>query len=546
MFRNLELRHVRFKAWDTDQVLLDDISLKVCAGERIGLTGPSGSGKTTLCYYLAGIQDDALTGSGTGEIRVNGQPSTAGSLQQIRAGMILQNPESQLFASTVADEVGYGLDKPESPDLKHVLHRMGLEALAGREIHTLSLGQKQRVVIAAFLTIHPDLLILDEPTNSLDPVMADELLKVMSDIDCTQILVEHDLERLALWADRIIEIEDGQIIIDAPTAEWLARTRIKPSAYQTAISVCRKYSLTPPPADLNRLMDWASQCRVPLFRSGPVRPPVPDPILHCKNVCFSYRNSGPVLQDITFSIHAGEVVGLLGPNGSGKTTLLKLMAGLLKPRSGDLLWKDESLPSGKPEKLFGRVGLVFQNPDYQLFDSTVERECAFCLRNHRLNKEETGRRVEQWLGRFDLLNLKDRSPLTLSYGEKRRLTLASILVGEPELLLLDEPTTALDESSIGDLREQIRNMVRQTGLSVCLATHDVDFALDIADRFMFLSEGRIEIIPVNELNSMHLRSRNLPVPLTSRLTMACGFCHQPVGYWTLFHQLKDVEYEKTT
>jgi energy-coupling factor transporter ATP-binding protein EcfA2 len=218
---------------------------------------------------------------------------------------------------------------------------------------------------------------------------------------------------------------------------------------------------------------------------------------------------------------------------------------LLKPLSGRLFWKNEKLPRGKPERFFGRIGLVFQNPDYQLFDSTVERECAFCLRNHSVRCEVISDRVEKWLGRFDLLDLKDRSPLTLSYGEKRRLTLASILVAEPELLLLDEPTTALDESAISDLRKQIQNMVRQTGLSVCLATHDADFALDIADRIVFLTETEIEVVPVHELNSLHLHSRNLPLPLTSQITMACGLSHRPVGFWTLHNQFKDVKYEKT-
>lgn len=545
MFRSLELIHLNFVAWDTNQSLLKDISLRISAGERIGLTGPSGSGKTTLCYHLAGIQNDALTGTSTGEIIINDQPAAANEGPQIRAGLILQNPESQLFASRVADEVGYGQDNPENPDVMHALQQMGLEALASHEIHTLSLGQKQRVVIAAFLAIHPDLLILDEPTNSLDSVTADGLLKVLSDIGCTQIMIEHDLERLALWADRMIEMEAGRIILDAPTAEWLERTRIKPRGFQIAISMHRNYSLASPPTDLARLTDWASRFKVPACEVETPDEPVSGPMLRLENVSCGYRKSEPVLQALDWSVFPSEVTVLLGLNGSGKTTLLKTMAGLLKPLSGQLFWKNEKLPVGKPEHHFGRIGLVFQNPDYQLFDSTVERECAFCLRNHRVKREEIDRRVEKWLGQFDLLDLKDRSPLTLSYGEKRRLTLASILVAEPELLLLDEPTTALDESAIRDLRERIRKMVRQTGLSVCLATHDTDFALDIADRIVFLAEGCIEVVPMSVLNSSHLQSRNLPLPMTSRITKACGLCHRPVGYWTLYHQFEDVEYEKT-
>lgn len=551
MFQSLELKNLNFETWDTNLKLLKDISLRISTGERIGITGASGSGKTTLCYHLAGVHRDALTGKTSGEILVNGHPihfEDTSDSGYLKAGMILQNPESQLFASTVADEIGYGLTNPGDEEIQKTLRILGLEDLGGHEIHTLSLGQKQRVVIAAFLTIHPDLLILDEPTNSLDSATSDRFLEYLSSIDCTQIMIEHDLERLARWADRIIEMADGRIVIDAPAELWLEKTQIKPRGFQIALSISEKYGFSCPPKDIGRLPDWASQTEGALFEPE-IRienPPFSELLLRFEQVDCGYKQGNQILQDVTFSIHSGEVVALLGLNGSGKTTLLKHMAGLLKPQAGCILWKDEALPYGKPELLFGRVGLVFQNPDYQIFDSTVERECEFCLRNHRIPQNESAHRVDKWLKRFDLDDLKDRSPLTLSYGEKRRLTLASILVAEPKLLLLDEPTTALDESFIKYLRNLIHDLVKNHSLSICIATHDADFALDVADRIVLLSHGRVQAdVPVSQLTVEHLEQIGLPVPLTSQIAIQSGIIHQPVGYWNLKNQLKEYENEKT-
>ncbi|MBN1351943.1 energy-coupling factor ABC transporter ATP-binding protein [candidate division KSB1 bacterium] len=552
MFRSLEFKNLHFTAWDTGQKLLDNISLRITAGERIGLTGPSGSGKTTLCYHLGGLHRDALTGKSSGEVYLNDLPADMKHALyngKFKVGMVLQNPESQLFASTVVEEVGYGIANLRNEAVAEALHEAGLEDLKQWELHDLSLGQKQRVVIAAFLALRPDLLILDEPTNSLDSETADNLFAYLLRLDCTQIIIEHDLERLASWADRIIEMAAGQIILDAPTHIWLQKTRIKPRAFQMVLDLSEQLAIEPPPGNLALLSEWAKQIQFPNedVNAPKNHPENNEALIHFDRVTGGYGKHAPVLHEIELTLHRGEIVVLLGRNGSGKTTLLKHIAGLLKPLAGDISWQGTTLPYNRPEQLFGRVGLVFQNPDYQLFDSTVARECGFCLRNHQVPPDEIESRVDKWLERFGLANLKDRAPLTLSYGEKRRLTLASIMVAEPQLLLLDEPTTALDETAIAELRNTIIDLVQARGFSICIATHDADFALDVAHRIVFLNRGRIEAdVPTSQVTIDHFKRNSFPIPLSSQIAIQCGITDQPVGYSKLREHLEETIYEKTT
>ena len=451
MIRLENLRHVA-----SDGIpLLNGITLSIGRGERTGLIGPSGSGKTTLGYHLCGIHDRVLTGRSEGRIRLAGQEPGSGRRHGF-AGLVMQNPEPQLFGQTVEEEIGLGLEnlgrtpREVRAAVDRLLDLMDLAPLRKARIDSLSLGLKQRLSIAAMLAMKPRVLFLDEPTNFLDQPSADRLFALLRRLepDVTVIIAEHDLERLAAWATRIIALERGGITADGPPGSVLAG---------------RRHPLETVP-------------RVPRAE------PLGEPLLTATNLVYAHGKT-TVLDGVSLAVHPGEIVAVTGVNGSGKTTLLHLLKGLLKPRSGEA-WMADGLP------LMESVGLVFQNPDEQIFAATVAEECGYLLRNRRVPETERVSRTLAALRGMGLENKAERLPLTLSYGEKRRLALASILVGDPRVLCLDEPTAALDDAGLRGLI-RIFSRLAGEGRGIVFATHDHRFARAAATRRIVLHAGRL-------------------------------------------------------
>lgn len=452
MIRLEGLRHVAADG----SLLLDDINLRIAPGERIGIAGASGSGKTTLGYHLCGIHDKALADPSQGRVLLDGRDC---ALEDCRgfAGVVLQNPEPQLFGETVEEEVGLGLENLgwTPREIKAVVDRtldtMGLVELRQARTHTLSLGLKQRLSIAAMLAMCPKVLFLDEPTNYLDRPTADSLFAMLPGLgrEITTIVVEHDLERLAAWATRIIVMDSGRIAYDGlpePAARMLSCSldglRRTQAAYLTAA-----------------------------------------PLISARNLVYGHAKGQPVLNGVSLEAHPGEIVALRGANGSGKSTLLHLLKGLLKPWAGTVAIKGGASP-------MEAVGLVFQNPDEQIFAHSVEAECAYVLRNRKVPDAERSTRTMAALRDLGLEDKAARLPLTLSYGEKRRLALASVLVGDPAILCLDEPTVALDPAGLHELARLFFHLADE-GKSIIFATHDLRFAEAVATRYIDLDFSRI-------------------------------------------------------
>jgi len=321
-------------------------------------------------------------------------------------------------------------------------------------VATLSLGWKQRLSIASMLALDPKVLFLDEPTSYLDEPTADLLFDVLSaqtqQHGLTVLVIEHDLARLRPWASRLVAMRHGQMMFDSP-----------PDSYS-------------PPARL--LAEPAAESGVGEVHGG-------ERALSVDRVTFGYNGSQPALDNVSFSIATGEIVALTGPNGSGKTTLLNLVKGLFEPDGGRITGADNV-------SRMDSVGLVFQNPDTQLFAHSVFEECSFLPRNQGFPAVEISSRTRQALNDVGLPSLADRVPFSLSYGEKRRLTLASVLSGRSPLLCLDEPTVGLDDDSLVHVAAVLRQFTANGG-AVLMATHDTEFANAVATRRLTLRAGRI-------------------------------------------------------
>jgi energy-coupling factor transport system ATP-binding protein len=423
--------------------VLREISLAVAPGARIGLVGPSGAGKSTLGYHLCGVHDLALPGRSTGALVLDGRDALRGGLRGF-GGLVLQNPESQLFGRTVAEEAGLGPGgSGRDRRLAALLDRLGFAGRHREPTAELSLGWKQRLAIAGMLALEPRVLVLDEPTNYLDGPAADALFQVLGQLPGTTVVVaDHDEERLAAWAGRILRLEAGTLAADHPAADH-------------------------PPAP-------------PL----PVRPPAPAPgglLLALEELEFAYHRGRPVLAGASLELREGEAVALAGPNGCGKSTLLRLAKGLLRPGRGRV----RLATGGEPLR---EVGLVFQNPDDSLFAPTVAEECAFLPAN--LGLADPAGRARAALERVGLAELAGRAPFSLSFGEKRRATLAAVLAGGVRVLCLDEPTAGLDRANLERLAALLQDHARQGG-AVLFATHDRRFAQAVATRTVRLEGGRL-------------------------------------------------------
>lgn len=441
----IEARALSHAALDTQARLLREIGLKVERGERVGITGPSGSGKTTLGYHLGGIHALALEGRSTGSLVLGGRECIQDGRKGF-AGFVLQNPENQIFCDRVEDEVAFGLEPGrKAAVLPGLLERTGLAAFRDRDPATLSLGWKQRLSIAGMLAFAPEVLLLDEPTNYLDAAGADELFRFLGETSerdgVTTLVIDHDEARLRSWATRLVRIEQGAVAADGPPG--------------------------------------SVPCREPLPAMHPDIAPG-DIVLEAEDLAFAYKGAGPVFRGLGLELRQGEIVALLGPNGAGKSTLLRLVKGLLKPSAGRIRTR-------VGRSLMEDVGLVFQNPDEQIFALTAEDECAFLPRNQGVPRAAAGELARATLEKLGMGHLRERLPFTLSYGEKRRLTVASVLVGHPRVLCLDEPTAALDPGNLGLLAGLLRDYARAGG-SVLFATHDLAFARSLATRTLVLGE----------------------------------------------------------
>jgi energy-coupling factor transport system ATP-binding protein len=409
---------------------LRDVSLTLEPGEIVALLGPSGSGKSTLLRALAGLVPHFHGGRFAGRVVVGGLDTRHARPAQLAGTVatVFQDPEDQVVMTIVANEVAFGLENLGVPPaeiwsrVERALASVDALHLWGRKTVELSGGELQRVCLASALALEPSLLLLDEPTSQLDPDAAALFLAAVERLGATVVLSEHRVARALELATRVLFVEGGRLILDAPrdnALEWLANERPR----------------------------WTNACvESTQARSG-------GPVLALRGVSFAYRPAMPVLDGIDLEVRRGEIVALAGPNGSGKTTLARIAAGLLEPHGGSAL-------------LRGRAGYLSQDPGRYLVKETVLDEVGLAVnRDHE--------RARAALTRAGLGWAATRHPRDLSSGERERLALASVAVAEPDLLVLDEPTRGLDPERKAVLGAWLQEYAA-SGKAVLLATHDLD------------------------------------------------------------------------
>jgi energy-coupling factor transporter ATP-binding protein EcfA2 len=454
---------------------LKDITLDIQCGECVLITGPSGCGKSTLAHILSGLIPHAIPAQIQGTVRVAGMDITAHPLAEIaqHVGMVFQNPSSQLFHLRVEDEVAFGprnlgLDEQDVRlRTEWALQATGMHTLRDRNPAQLSGGQKQCLAITAVLAMQPQLLILDEPTASLDVPstrrVMDTLNRLQSQYGITILLIEHRLAEATRFVDRVILMNEGQIMADGIPTEVFAKRRTRTSL------------------GLRRLPEEPLNAWDELIEADGQRADTAQPLLSLMEVSAGY-NGHPVIEDIDMALFPGEFTALVGDNGSGKTTLALVAAGLIKPQQGRV-----QLHTGKKIRPGLDVALLFQNPAEQLFTDSVDEEVSFGPNNYGVFDEGVHTLT---LDMADLQDLRERRPITLSAGQQQRTALAACLALRPKLLILDEPTLGQDWSHLQRLMNFLVTLNEQ-GTAILLISHDYKLVHRYAHRVYLLEKGRI-------------------------------------------------------
>jgi len=421
---------------------LRDVSVELEPGEVVAVLGPSGSGKSTLVRALAGLVPHFHGGRFEGSVEVCGEDTRRTRPADLagQVATVFQDPEEQVVFGRVEDEVAFGLENVGAPpaaiasQARAALAALGAEHLAGRRIAELSAGELQRVCLASALALEPELLLLDEPTSQLDPDAADALVRLAAGLGVAVVMSEQRPAGPLEVCDRVLFLEDGVVVLDAErdsAVRWLARNR---------------------PAYLDR------------HPEPPVSAPAGLCVCRLEHVSYAYGGGPPVVEDAGLELRVGEVVALVGPNGSGKTTLAKLAAGLLEPARGTV-------------DLRGRAAYLAQDPGRYLVRDRADEEVA-------LGVDGDVARASVALAAVGLAGFEERHPRDLSSGERERLALACVLVTEPDLLILDEPTRGVDPERKDALAALLR--ARAAGRATLVVTHDVVFAAEVADRMVSL------------------------------------------------------------
>ncbi|UKA07414.1 DUF3744 domain-containing protein [Photobacterium damselae subsp. damselae] len=536
-----------FKYWALEKPTLKNINLTINKGEKIVIVGPSGSGKSTLGQCLNGLIPHAIKGDCSGTLTINGQDTQKLKLDDCTSmvGTVLQDTDGQFVGLSVGEDIAFVLENQmiEQKEMHNIVQAtadmMDLTSIIDLSPFDLSGGQKQRVSLAGVMVDDVEILLFDEPLASLDPKTGKAAIEIIDDLHQktgkTVIIIEHRLEDvLHRPVDRIIMMERGEIVADLTPNQLLASSLltehgIREPLYLTALKEAGcDITEQDNPAYFNQMPlekfkpqveHWFTQAKLPEHQTSQ------EVLLSLNNLAYSYDGERQTLQNVSFDVHKGEFVAVLGKNGSGKSTLTRLIMGVLEPDQGTICLNGEDLTNSTIFERSQRIGVVMQNPNHMISHHMIFDEVASGLRNRGMAEEIVKEKVYAMLELCGLGRYRDWPIDALSYGQKKRVTIATILVLEPELLILDEPTAGQDYHHYTMMMEFVKELNQKLGITIMIVSHDMHLVLEYTDRAVVICDS--ELLADEAVNSVFsqpelLDKANLTVTSLYSLAQAMG------------------------
>ncbi|ANU39211.1 DUF3744 domain-containing protein [Vibrio scophthalmi] len=507
----IEFSNFSFRYQSLDKPTLKNINLRIEQGEKIVIIGPSGSGKSTLGQCLNGLIPHAISGEISGHLTINGQVTSALDLHAFteQVGTVLQDTDSQFVGLSIGEDIAFALENQcmsnieMYPLVKATAKMVDLADMLERSPHDLSGGQKQRVSLAGILVDDVDILLFDEPLAALDPKTGRRTIEIIDELhqktNKTIVMIEHRLEDvLHRNVDRVILMEQGEIVADmTPDAllasDLLAQHGIREPLYLSALKAAHcPLANTDKLSSLDNIgveqyqsafTQW--QIDTPLASSAEVAPA----LLQIRDLTYSYDGEKNALENVSFDVKRGEFVSILGKNGSGKSTITKLIMGVVEPDAGNIDFDGQDIANLNIFERSQKIGVVMQNPNHMISHHMIFDEVAFGLRNKGLEESVIERKVEDVLALCGLTKYRHWPIEALSYGQKKRVTIASILVMEPQLLILDEPTAGQDYRNYTSMLSFVQKLNREMGITVVIISHDMHLVLEYSTRSIVIADS---------------------------------------------------------
>ncbi len=509
----IEFNDYTFKYRSQMEPSLRDINLKIYPGEKVLIVGPSGSGKSTLSHCINGLVPFSFPGDCSGSLRIDGKdPKQLGIFGMSKiVGTVLQDTDGQFIGLTVAEDIAFALENDMiDQDKMHakvneVAEIVDVKNLLNHAPGELSGGQKQRVSMAGVLVDDVKILLFDEPLANLDPATGkraiDMIDKIQKNRNATIIIIEHRLED-ALYrdVDRIVVINEGQIVADMLPDELLVTNILEEQGIREPLYIsalkhagCKLTAAAKPQHIENmKLNNYEEQMRTWYDLAKREVPKVgEESVLRIENLHFSYTAGEPILEDINFDIKKGEMLSVVGKNGAGKSTLSNLICGFYKPQQGKIYLHGQDISPLSIKKRGEKIGLVMQNPNQMICKPLIYDEVALGLTVKGLLEEEIKERVYQTLKICGLYQFRNWPISALSFGQKKRVTIASILVMNPEIIILDEPTAGQDYKHYTEIMEFLKEINSKLGITIIMITHDMHLMLEYTDRALVIADGKL-------------------------------------------------------
>jgi len=558
----IQFEDFSFQYFSQAEPTLHNINLTIYEGEKILFVGPSGSGKSTIGHCLNGLIPFSYKGEMSGKLKIEGKDTKDMSIfdRSKMVGTVLQDSDGQFVGLTVGEDIAFALENDcmEQQEMREIVSRVAgmvdMDHLLSASPFELSGGQKQRVSFAGVMVDDVNILLFDEPLANLDPATGktaiDLIDQVHNQYQKTAVIIEHRLEDvLYRKVDRIIVISDGRIAADKTPDELIAsdiltEMGIREPLYATAL----KYAGVQMDTGLklgsieslvieqvkDNLIEWANEQEEEVVKEAGTE------ILSASHLSFQYTKKRKILQDINFSIKSGEMVSIVGTNGAGKSTLAKVICGFVKEDEGNICYNGEAITDMTIKERSGIIGYVMQNPNQMICKPMIYDEIALGLRIRGVPEEEVEQRVDRVMKICGLAPFKKWPVSALSFGQKKRVTIASVLVLDPQILILDEPTAGQDYKHYTEIMEFLKELNKQ-GVTIILITHDMHLMLEYTPHAIVIAGGRkigdstaVDILTNPEIAA----AANLKITSLYELAIKLGI-EQPSGFVQKF-----IDYEK--